>query len=354
MKKIDRYIGKVLIQSILTVFIAFVGLQLFLSFVNEMKDIGHGDYTFANAVSYVLLELPGQLYQMFPMVGLMGCLLGLGQLASNREIVIMRASGMSRGRIFASSFLSMLLIMAVMFMIGEGIAPFASHRAESLKAIATAQGQAIQTKQGLWVRVKYTFLHVNKVLGGGRLQGVDRYQFDKSHRLQKSSHARFGSFKNGRWELFDVNTTMFAPDHLQTDHQDHEIWHANLNPTLLGLGEKAPSELDLKSLHEYMRYLRYNGLSETRFALNMWQRLLMPLSILIMMLLAVPFVFGPLRDTSMGLRMLMGLASGFAFYIANQFFAPLAEVYQMPVLLAAVLPTMIFAGMGGILWWRTA
>ncbi len=350
MKRVERYIGLTLLQTIFMVLFALIGLQFFLSLVNELKDIGIGDYTFAKAIVYVMLALPEQIYELFPMAGLVGVLLGLGILASHSELIVMRAAGLSQWRILCSAMKSMLLITVLMVMVGEGIAPFADHYAETTKAIATSGGQAIKTQQGLWLKVGDTFLHVTKVAGGGHLQEVDRYLFGENHQLQRVSHARYADFTNGKWELYDVNSTEFTSGYLRSSHQNVELWQAKLNPKLLGMGEKAPTELDLHSLHKYMHYLRDNDLSATRFALNFWQRIFMPLTIFVMMLLAVPFVFGHLRQATLGLRLVAGIGIGFAYYICNQFFGPLAEVFQLSVILVAAIPPCLFAMLGCSYW----
>ncbi len=82
------------------------------------------------------------------------------------------------------------------------------------------------------------------------------------------------------------------------------------------------------------------------YQLSYWQRVLQPLASLVMMFLAIPFVFGPLRSVTTSLRLLMGIIVGFAFYITNQLFPPLSQVLNFPPYLAAVLPILIFAGFG--------
>lgn len=87
-------------------------------------------------------------------------------------------------------------------------------------------------------------------------------------------------------------------------------------------------------------------MSASTFKLAFWQRLVQPFAALVMIMLAIPFIFGPLRSVTMGLRIVTGAAVGFAFYLLNQFFGPFCLVYQIPVFLGAILPTLFFAGLG--------
>jgi lipopolysaccharide export system permease protein len=68
-----------------------------------------------------------------------------------------------------------------------------------------------------------------------------------------------------------------------------------------------------------------------------------------MILLALPFVFGQLRSSTMGFRMFIWVMVGFVFYVLNQFVGPMSIVYQIPPALAAILPTLVFAFLGGVL-----
>jgi lipopolysaccharide export system permease protein len=61
-----------------------------------------------------------------------------------------------------------------------------------------------------------------------------------------------------------------------------------------------------------------------------------------MMLMALSFIFGPLRSVPMGVRVVTGISFGFLFYVLDQIFGPLSLVYNMPPVLGALLPSMLF------------
>ena len=100
----------------------------------------------------------------------------------------------------------------------------------------------------------------------------------------------------------------------------------------------------LKSKFTYYSKIRLqNGLSVANYKFAFWQRVFAPLSVIIMILLAIPFVFASMRGATMGFRMLMGVMFGFGFYILNQFVGPMSVVYEVPPILAALLPSLVFA-----------
>ncbi|MBX9705493.1 MAG: LptF/LptG family permease, partial [Gammaproteobacteria bacterium] len=108
-------------------------------------------------------------------------------------------------------------------------------------------------------------------------------------------------------------------------------------------------QLSLLRLQEQSKYNKQNGLDSSTYTLAFWLRVLQPLATLVMVFLAIPFIFGPLRSSTMGLRILSGVMAGLAFYIINRFFGPFTVVYQIPPIVAAVTPILLFALLACIL-----
>jgi lipopolysaccharide export system permease protein len=106
-------------------------------------------------------------------------------------------------------------------------------------------------------------------------------------------------------------------------------------------------------LYSYIKHRKQSGLNAVDCEFIFWQRLFCPLATLIMILLAIPFVFGPLRSVTMGLRMTVGVIVGFGFHILNQSVGSISAVYQLPAMLVAILPTMLFAIIGWVLLLKT-
>ena len=67
-----------------------------------------------------------------------------------------------------------------------------------------------------------------------------------------------------------------------------------------------------------------------------------PLTVAVMLLVALSFIFGPLRSVSMGARIMMGVFTGILFFISNEVLGSLSLVYQLPPILGAMLPSLLF------------
>lgn len=346
MKILPLYITKNILQTTGLVLLVFVGLQLLIMFIAELNYIGSGHYGLWQAVCFIILDFPEQFYQLFPMAALLGCLLGLGALASHSELIVMRASGISIGKIVQSVLVAVCVMVLVITLIGEVIAPYATRQANQYKAIALSGGQALPTIHGLWVRNQNTFIHIKDVLPGGVLHGVTRYRFDKAHHLKEASFAKTAEYKQHAWYLYQMVASFLSTQTVHAQHIAKMRWHIHLNPTLLTMSKRDPASMDLFALQHYIHYRVRNGLNANNFKLAFWQRLMQPLATLVMMLLAIPFIFGPLRNVSIGLRLMTGIMLGFSFYLVNQFFGPMSMVYQFPPFLAAILPIAVFAAVG--------
>ncbi len=208
MGKLDRYIAVHVTLAILTVLGIIVGLALLFAFIDELGDV-EGSYGMLDALLYVVLTLPRRMYEMLPMAALIGCLIGLGTLASSSELTVMRAAGVSVGRIVWAVMKPMLVLMLVGVLIGEYVSPWTEDVAQARRSMAQGGGEAQSSKRGLWHRQGNEFVHINAVQPGGVLLGVTRYRFDEQRQLQSSSFARRATYGSGRWVLQNVATTQF-------------------------------------------------------------------------------------------------------------------------------------------------
>jgi lipopolysaccharide export system permease protein len=230
---------------------------------------------------------------------------------------------------------------------GEGLAPASEKLAQNIKARALSGGQTLRTDHGTWMRQGKQFIHIQEMHVGGHLEGITRYDFNDNMELKKSSFASYADYVNDTWVLYDIHQTEFLPNQTQSDYIDQEYWEQGVDPEVLQVvGVKYLDELSLWGLIKTIQYRNQNGLDAKPYILALWQKLVQPLSVLVMMFIAAPCIFGPLRNTTMGFKMFIGILIGFAFHTINELFGPLSLVYQIPPAIGAMLPTVIFLGLG--------
>lgn len=348
MSILQRYIAKTVLMATLSVVAIVMGLAFFIGLLGELKDIGVGDYGFMQAMMHVVLRLPHSLYQFFPMLVLVGGVFGLGILSSNRELTVMRTSGISIAKIIRSVVLAALLLVFFATVVGELIAPQANFLADKRKDSAQNFGQAVATASGVWIHEGNNFFHIDKVNGLHHLEGVTRYEFNAAHELLAAYFAKHMDFENNQWQLRDVVSTRFTPDHTQSQSNKTGSWDIALNPNLLNVGLIEPEEMSLPHLASYSRHLVENKLQATVFQFEFWKRVFQPLMTLVMILLAVPFVFAAPRSVTMGWRITFGVMVGFVAYIFNALLGQFSVVFQISPFLSALLPIVLFSIIGYI------
>lgn len=353
MRIITKYLGVTIISYISLVILLLLGLQAFIEFMREFSNIGTGYYGLLQVICYVFLMLPFDVYQFFPMAGLLGCIIALGLLASYSELIVMRTAGLSLSDITLSIAKIAIVLIIFMLVIGEVLAPIAKKTAVSLRATAMSSGQTLLTLQGSWMRSGADFIHIDSISDDRELRGITRYEFDENNKLKTSSFAEIGTYQAGKWIFKNIVQTVFDDEKISSVTFPEQHWELKLNRRLIGMSQDDPDQKSLPKLYSYIKYRRLGGLNVGHYEFIFWQRIFTPLATLIMILLAVPFVFGPLRSATMGLRMLIGIMVGFGFHILNQFVGSMSAVYQVPPVLAAILPTMLFVLIGWIFLLKT-
>lgn len=340
---LDRYITKTIIVATAMTALIIVGVLMLMTLLMEMKSIGTGDYSITQAIFFVLMRLPNELYQFSPMLMLLGSIIGLSILSSHRELAMMRASGFSTWRIMTSVLYAALLLILATTLLGECIGPTLSNHAEMRKEYMQNAGQAVITATGVWFHLGNNFIHVDHVVGRQLFEGVTRYEFDDRHQLQAAYFAKKLSFQEHQWRMYDVIKTSFYPERTKSESFPQAEWNLKFHPNLLNVGLVEPKELSLLKLAKFAHYLEKNGLQASEYQYQFWLRIIQPIASLVMIFLAIPFVLGTLSTTTMGWRIVAGIIVGFGFFILNALLGELCIVYQVPPLLAAVLPPLLFA-----------
>lgn len=338
---LSRYLLRHILMMTWIVSIAFLGISFFVALANQLRDVGKGGYDLWHAIWYVCLTLPHDFYQIFSIVGLLGCLLALGQLSNHSELTIIRAAGMSVQQLMKIVLLIVVGMTLVVTVIAEYYGPRLLHYADNMRALAKNHGQAVATQHGIWLRDHHDFIHIGKVLKRGELEDITRFHFDENQRLQALIWARQASYHEGRWILRDIEQSQFESKAVIASHLSDDTWNVHISPSILRIAHREPEEMSLGKLYQVMKFKKDNKLEYIQAALPFWQRALQPLATCVMVLLAVPFVFGSPRHMSMGLRLMMGLFIGFSFYLLNQFFVPFSTVFQLSPLISAILPTLL-------------
>lgn len=339
---IDRYLARHVIVATALVALLLVALSAFLQLLGQL-DALDDSYRLPQALHYVLLSTPQQFYELLPMSALLGALIGLGQLSSGHELMVMRASGLSVLRIARGAIAGGVIIALAAVAVGELVAPSSEQAARELRNLARFQRVSWLGPSGVWARDGNRFVNVRQMISQDRLRNVDVYEFGPDGELVAMMYAREAQVDESGWSLRDIRTTRFDGERIRRQKTEQAEWSTLLSPSLLRLFVIDPDTLSLRGLVDYMQYLERNGLDTARYRQAMWTKIIMPFSVLTMILLALPFVFGPMRDVGQGQRAMVGVLVGVTFYVLNMTLAQSGLVFGLNPLLSALLPTLLFA-----------
>lgn len=342
MKTLDRYIARHVIWGSLLTLCVLVALFTFISFGDDLGDVGRGDYTMLRAFEYLLLTMPRRAFFVFPLAALVGTLVGLGVLSSSRELTVMRASGLSAGRITLAVMKAGLLLAVLSMLIGEFVAPGAERLAQERRSMAINSRLSLNADYGFWVRDGRSFINVRHVLPDNRVRGIYIYEFDADYRLRIATFAQKARYEQGRWVLENVRQSKILENRVTSDRTDEAVWESKFKPDLVNVVAVKPESLSIVGLHRYLEYLRANGLNTARFELAFWTKLVYPVATLVMIFLALPLLLGQLGSAGVGQRILVGSLVGMAFHVINQVSGDVGLVYGLSPMISAVLPTLLF------------
>jgi len=342
---LDRYIGQTVAFSTLTVMLVILSLFTFFTFAGELNKTGRGNYDAFQAAQYALITMPGMLYQLFPTTVLIGTMGGLGALASSSELVAMRAAGYSLFSILRSVLVFGLIMMGSVFLIGEYVAPVTQEYAETKRSLAISGKDSLRTDAGLWIRDGLKFVRIESIVSGGQWKNVSIYELDEKQQLKQVLRANKAVYGNdNKWILLGLEQEKIIDGEVVIEHKKSEIWSSLLSPELLDVVVVRPDMMSASAALDYVSYLEDNGVEARKYLQAFWSKVSAPLSTAIMILLAIPFIFGPTRTMSAGHRILLGTLTGIGFYLFGQVFAYVGLVYELNPFLAATMPSFIFLG----------
>lgn len=342
---LDRYIGKTIFNTIMLTLFMLVSLSGIIKFVEQLRKTGQGAYSVLDAGYYTLLSMPKDIDAFFPIAALLGALMGLGTLAQRSELVVMQAAGFTRLRIALAVMKTAIPLVLFTMAIGEYIAPKSEQFARNYRAQLLSGGSMMSTQSGIWAKDGNSFIYIQRVTGSDTLKGVHIYDFSAQRELQSVRYASSAVYdqQNKLWKLSQVDESDLRDrSQIKGKQSLHSEWKSTLTPDKLGVVALEPDALSIRGLYDYSVYLTQSGQEAGRYQLTMWSKIFQPLSVAVMMLMALSFIFGPLRSVPMGVKIITGISCGFVFYLLNNIFGPLSLVYGLPPVLGAMLPGVLF------------
>ena len=342
MNTLDRYLYRTVMLYTLMVMAVLLTLGGLFLFISQQGDIGTGDYGTGDAFLYTLLNLPQQVSELLPIGALIGALMGLGQLAAGSELVVTRASGVSVWRIAWPVGLAGLTLSLAMFAVGEVCGAAARAVRQARENHQQAADVSFAGTSSAWVKDGNLILRVQTGEVDQSFGGVSLFELEGANRLRSIQRAdRISVADPGRWRMHDVASTTFGEDHVDGGVIKEVTVHSTINPDFLSLAATDPDLLTLAGLRSYIDHLRRNSLDPAVYEIGYWGRLARIFAVIIVTLLALPFVFGPLRTAGAGTRTVIGVMLGVVFFLILRTVENGGQLFGLNPLLVGWLPTAV-------------
>ncbi len=343
MSRIDRYIIANILALTAIVALALLAIHTFISFVSQIDEIGTGAFGYRELLVYTLWLAPSGLYVMLPIIAMLGTLLGLGTLASQSELTAMRAAGMSLLRLGLATLGGGLILGVLCVALGDWLAPRGQIEADVLMSEAQTGRPAGRARKPVWLREGDRVFRIRSLLAEDHIASVEVYTLGPDLNLRTTMTVEEGFYRDGAWHFRGVRRTEFGTSNARVVEQPELEWQGTLSPEVLRLFVLEADALSSAGLVRLLDYLRENNLDRSAYELALARKVMAPLTVMAMMLFAVPFVLGPLRNTGAGQRLFVGVLVGLLFYVINEVSANTGQLYGWNPLVSAGAPTLAFA-----------
>lgn len=337
---LTQYLLRTILTSTALVLVVLLALAGLFDFIAELDDTA-GGYQVPQAILYALLRLPNLAFEMLPVAALIGSLLGLGALAGNSEIIVMRSAGLSVIKLSGMVAISGLVMLVMTGLVGEFIGPPLDLYARDMRSASRYEKDDARLGDATWVKDGPVFLHLERVNSEFEFGSIYLYRFNADNELASIAKAEnSGIDEDDNWILENLRETRFRDDGVQVEESSVSVESFEVNAELLGSSLAKPLSLSARGLMVYIDYLKRNNLDAAQYESELWYRASRTFTVLIMPVLALSFVFGSLRTGGAGGRLMIGVIVGLAYYLASETLANSGQVFNLNPALVNWLPSL--------------
>ena len=372
MKTIRRLIYREVLISIAYVTLGFLALFFFFDLVDEMQAVGRSGakgYSVGYAYLYVTLLVPSHLYELLPIVVLIGTIFVMSRFAQSSEYTILRTSGLGPWRALHTLLLLGLGFVVLTFLCGDYLAPLSDRTAQLLKS--RFEGNITTGQTGAWLKERQQYqsyaVNVASIAPNGNLLGVRIFEFDGKGALVSQTTAPKASFdQDEAWLLEDADRNEFqsnapkavphglpvpesAPNATSTRLQISRAhipsfrWPTEITAEMVSVALLKPERMATLDLFQYIRHLNANGQSAQRYEIEFWKKVFYPLACLVMVVLALPFAYLHFRTSGITTYVFGGVMIGISFFLVNNVFGHVGNLRHWEPWLTAAAPGLIYS-----------
>jgi lipopolysaccharide export system permease protein len=347
-RQIAFYTVRLFLTRSLAVLVALVLVLMTLDLLGESGKIlavpGNSD---ADLWRYVSLRLPLLISRFLPFSVLLGTLIAFAGLNQHSEVISMKAAGISAHQILAPLIVASLGVAAVAFVFNETVVV---NSARAVNAWSDNDYEPVPADTGVlsnvWLLVGDDLVRARYVAGSGDRAHMERmtiYERDGGA-LRRVIDARRADPVPGAWRLQDVRIYDSGMNLVTRVPEMTAL--PGVDAARFTLARVDPDERDFFSLRSAISEMERAGRPTAAAEAGLWHKLSAPLSTVLMPLLAAIAAFGLARSGNVLIRACIGMALGFAYFVADNFSLAMGNVGAYSPLMAAWGPFALFLLIG--------
>lgn len=340
MRILSTYIATHLLKTIAVVMLALVGISTFFEFINEVKYLSRDHVTLMDIVMVVLLAIPESTYTIFATAVFIGSLMALGGLSSKSELVAMQAVTLSKQKIAVVVVFTGILLMAIMVLLGEFVLPRTQTEREQLSS-KIKSNVVVKQLQNVWVKEDNYFIQFGNVRSDNEMSQIKVYVL-ANNRIATIYEAASATQRDSIWRLFEIKQSDFVSDQVNIRYIPQMDFPWQFDRSMIYTLGANSQNLSLRAIAQYITYFDVNQIDGSQYELAFWVKLFAPLSVLVMLVLALPFAFGSHRAGNTGNMLVTGLVLGLLYYVLSGILTNLGQLYGLTPILSALTPPMLF------------
>lgn len=349
---LNRYLWGSLIRGYLPVLAILLSVFSLFVFVEEVDEVGSGRYTFWKAGEFVLLTLPERFVVLSPFIALLGSIMALGGLANGRELLAMQASGISHYQIAWAVMQVGIVFVLIIACLEEYVTPALGQNAHMSRSLALSDSQVYQGKQGLWFRENNRYIRIKTLKYGEIPQNIDIFEFNQAGEMIAYLYVEEADVQNPqKWILKNIQKKVINGFRVSEEFLSSLAWDSPFNREEMRLLTLPASSLAPSDLFRYIEILQGKNHNVLRYELAFWGKIFMPLKTGLMILVALPFAFGPLRSASAGKRIMLGGLVGIGYYLTTEILEHLGILLGASAFLTTIIPFLGIVLVAAIIWW---
>jgi lipopolysaccharide export system permease protein len=300
-----------------------------------------------DVLRYVSLRAPQIISLFLPFSVLLGTVITLATLNQNSEVISMKGAGLSAHQVLAPLIVASLFVAGMSFLFNDRIVSRATTTLTRWQKAdyGPIPGDA-KMQTNVWVREENRLIHADMVTGRGvnaRLSDVTIYNRAGGALVDITRSPTAvpvgGALSLAAAEIFDVATGK------RTKAGTISVGR-NLQPEQFTLASVDPAGMSFKELNEAISDLKSAGRPTASLEAGLWHKISGPLSSILMPLLGAVAAFGIARSGRLFFRAVIGMALGFAYFVADNFGLAMGNLGAYPPLLAAWGPFFLFLLIG--------